>query len=318
MENRAPRQIKAEKHGVHGRSSTRRGFTLVELLVVIAIIGILVALLLPAIQAAREAARRTQCKNQLKQIGLAIHNHVEHVTACFQPAVQVPTSTFRISCRAAKPLGRTSRGSTGHSRYSLSRRRRHPRHHDAGPAAGGGRAALRLPFAKVGHNESQHKWHRNGFLPGRLRCRATVHRTIVHPARAGCAAPVTYDPRAAVPLVSAGYTTNQKSFWGGKNGAVADPTSKANEVYDGVIVRSPWKWTGKSATGENVGEFVANVPRPIKIAQISDGTSHTFLIGEKYLRLRLVRRRQQVRRQRLDRRLGPGRDALDLFPTLSG
>ncbi len=53
---------------------SKRGFTLVELLVVIAIIGILVALLLPAIQAAREAARRTQCKNNLKNIGLSIHN----------------------------------------------------------------------------------------------------------------------------------------------------------------------------------------------------------------------------------------------------
>ena len=65
----------------------RRGFTLIELLVVIAIIAVLIALLLPAVQAAREAARRAQCVNNLKQLGLAVHNYVS-TNNCFPPLMQ--------------------------------------------------------------------------------------------------------------------------------------------------------------------------------------------------------------------------------------
>ena len=107
--------------------------------------------------------------------------------------------------------------------------------------------------------------------------------SIARPAVRAAAPPCGTIHWTRCPSPGTGYIKNQLSFWGGKNGEVAGASAKDNQVYDGVIVRTPWQFISKDASGRPTGVY-AKVPRPIKFRRITDGTSHTFLIGEKYVR----------------------------------
>jgi prepilin-type processing-associated H-X9-DG protein len=93
----------------------------------------------------------------------------------------------------------------------------------------------------------------------------------------------SYDPNYAVPLSARGNTRNSTSFYGG---TATSPglNPPDNAVYDGVIVRCPWRWQSTDpTTGKQLGQAVANTQGLVKVAQITDGTSKTMMVAEKYL-----------------------------------
>jgi prepilin-type N-terminal cleavage/methylation domain-containing protein/prepilin-type processing-associated H-X9-DG protein len=229
-------------------SRSKRGFTLVELLVVIAIIGILIALLLPAIQAAREAARRMQCRNNLHQMGLAWHNHTDAL------------KYFPYGGWGAVWNGDPDRG--------------------FGTTQPGGWIYNILPYLDF----------KNVHDMGKGLDYATKLATV-------------YPTRNATPLGLFNCPTRRQSLpyphvltWGECPNATIDArTDYAANEGDGTTAEiqsfppshdpATWgTWTfPTSHSGDDIYNGIAFVNARLRPVDVTDGLSHTYLIGEKYL-----------------------------------
>ena len=262
----------------------RPAFTLVELLVVIAIIGILVALLLPAIQAAREAARRTQCKNNLKNIGLAVLNHLDTLKVFPTGGSRYVDNGDRPGVQYCFENGRP----LGPERTNMSWAYQILPYMEEAAVRNIQTQAdcqkIVVPIY-VCPSRRQPGWHPSRYDVGKLVCNMDYASAVPAGVTTNNTSdrPASYDVTKGTPFSSAAFDLLAPCWYGGKPALAAELADFS--VFDGVIVRTPFRWdVNASMPGKPVGTPVKGAPQPTKPARITDGTSKTLLIAEKYIR----------------------------------
>lgn len=236
----------------------RQGFTLVELLVVIAIIGILIALLLPAVQAAREAGRRTQCSNNLRQFGIAVHNY--HDTN----NMVVPVASCYMDWQGVRSTG----GDTWPQAWSWM--------------------ALLGPFMEYGNTTNDINWadYTNGTVANPSK--TTVNnKMLVESFKTS----TFHCPSRR----SSGVIVPNANRWGNPYGFSQWNLSDYAAVYGGA---GGGDWWGRGSSGGNgmmvapvSGPTITDpahppsqpIRSPVTFGSVTDGLSNTALIGEKHV-----------------------------------
>ncbi len=231
-------------------SGLRRAFTLVELLVVIAIIGVLVALLLPAVQFAREAARRMQCANNLRQIGIGIHNHHDALRV-LPTGGDMPWPLVYNYMSTYGELNGPEKQGMGWAFQVLP--------YMEGSTVHGQRAGTNVQT----QTNIERTAKENYFCPSRRKNAKQQQRILMDYAAATPSDNLRLDNTSSLQF---------NSFF--KGGNAHDIASSQNRMYFGVIVRTNWNWRTQRDVGSDP---------PISIGGIKDGTSNTIMLGEKRL-----------------------------------